>query len=404
MASETRAIVVWRPEVNKIHQFDALGYLRQCESDSVHCMVTSPPYWGLRDYGVEGQIGLEDSLEGFIDGLAALFREARRVLHPRGTCWINMGDSYANDAKWGGSTGGKHANRLHGQTGIGRQKVHTGLKAKDLVGQPWRLALALQADGWWLRSDIIWAKRNPMPESVTDRPTKSHEHIFLLTKNAKYYYDAEAIREDSQANEATRNRYLYNFRYSENDRFSKGVMPGSNGHTGLHNSHDNIGADRNKRDVWFLSSEAFPEAHFATFPQKLIEPCVLAGCPPMVCVECGEGWTRVVEVSGGVIGQAWNNHRDDHVLGNRSVNAAKGGNGYIRESKGWEAGCQCGAATEPGIVLDMFMGSGTTALVATKLGRRFMGCDLNSDYVEMANRRLSKGVQVDMFAKAGMAI
>ena len=180
--------------MNRILIGDVREKLATLDDESVHCVVTSPPYWGLRSYGGEaGMIGLEPTLEAHIEALVSVFRQVWRVLRPDGTLWLNVGDVYANDGKWGGTTGGKHAKELHSEP-IGRAKVKTGLKPKDLMMLPARVALALQADGWWLRSEIIWAKPNPMPESVTDRPTSSHEKIFLLSKAAKYFYDAEAVR------------------------------------------------------------------------------------------------------------------------------------------------------------------------------------------------------------------
>jgi hypothetical protein len=174
---------------------DCRERLRELEAQSAHCCVTSPPYFGLRDYGHDGQIGLEETPDAFVAQMVEVFREVRRVLRDDGTLWLNLGDSYANDGKWGGSTGGKHVSSLHGDSGVGRQKRSTGLKPKDLIGIPWRVAFALQADGWYLRQDIIWAKPNPMPESVRDRCTKAHEYVFLLSKGPRYYFDTEAIAE-----------------------------------------------------------------------------------------------------------------------------------------------------------------------------------------------------------------
>lgn len=175
---------------------DVRDRLREIPDESVHCVVTSPPYFGLRDHGVDGQIGLEATPADFVDTLVDVFCEVRRVLRADGTLWLNLGDSYANDTKWGGKTSGKHVNALQGNTGIGRRRQNTGLKSKDMMGIPWRVAFALQADGWYLRQDIIWSKPNPMPESVTDRCTKAHEYLFLLSKSARYHYDAEAIMEE----------------------------------------------------------------------------------------------------------------------------------------------------------------------------------------------------------------
>ena len=182
---------------DRIWQSDAETFLRSIPPGSVNCIVTSPPYFGLRDYGVSGQIGLEDTPERYVKRMVELFRLARRALRDDGVLWLNLGDSYSNDDKWGGSTGGKHVSALHGDTSVGRRHKHTGLKPKDLIGIPWRVAFALQADGWYLRQDIIWHKPNPMPESVKDRCTKSHEYIFLLSKSDRYFFDNEAIKEPS---------------------------------------------------------------------------------------------------------------------------------------------------------------------------------------------------------------
>jgi DNA modification methylase len=249
----------------RIINADVMAGLRQLPDESIHCVVTSPPYFGLRDYDVEGQIGLEATPEAFVARLAEVFHEVRRVLRDDGVLWLNLGDSYANDSKWGGATSGKHAEALHGNSGIGRGKKQTGLKSKDLIGIPWMVAFALRADGWYLRNDVIWSKPNPMPESVTDRCTKAHEYIFMLTKSERYYFDAEAIKEPAAEPERQRN-----------DRIG-----GANGHTVRHSQGGMIGASetRNKRSVWTVPTAPYPEAHFATFPPALIEPMILAGCP-----------------------------------------------------------------------------------------------------------------------------
>jgi len=252
-------------------QGDTRDILPTLASGSVDCIVTSPPYFGLRDYGMGGQIGLEPTPADFVAELVAVFREARRVLKDDGTLWLNLGDSYANDGKWGGSSGGKHVTALHGNSGIGRGKVTTGLKPKDLIGIPWRVAFALQADGWYLRQDIIWSKPNPMPESVTDRCTKAHEYLFLLSKSPRYFYDADAIKEPAihegrvvKASGAT----AKNGRKGEFGATAAGFT-----------THDTLVTDRNRRSVWTVATQPFKEAHFATFPPALIEPCILAGCP-----------------------------------------------------------------------------------------------------------------------------
>lgn len=237
---------------------------------SVNCCVTSPPYFGLRDYGVEGQLGLEPTPDEFVSAMVEVFREVRRVLRDDGTLWLNLGDSYANDGKWGGSTGGKHASALHGNSGIGRRLLTTGLKPKDLIGIPWRVAFALQADGWYLRQDIIWHKPNPMPESVTDRCTKAHEYIFLFAKSERYYFDADAIKEQAVSNHASGNGFK--------GRQGGAIHMPMSGGAGTADQWL-PGGMRNRRSVWTVSTKPFKGAHFATFPPDLIDPCVLAGCP-----------------------------------------------------------------------------------------------------------------------------
>lgn len=261
-----------------IHVGDALTVLRTMPDESAHCVVTSPPYWGLRDYGVEGQLGLERTPEEYLDKMVAVFHEARRVLRGDGTAWVNMGDSYATHAK--GSNGDGTSSTLAGvpgwqervrRPGMGN-KHGPGLKEKDLCGIPWRLALALQADGWYLRSDIIWHKPNPMPESVTDRPTKAHEYVFLLSKSARYFYDAEAIREADSGQDHPRS--VLDGQPSLEP--SGGLM---SPHAGLRQTDGRNGSGRNARSVWTIATQPFPEAHFATFPEALAERCIRAGCP-----------------------------------------------------------------------------------------------------------------------------
>jgi DNA modification methylase len=298
-------------ETNKIYQGDVLKVLKTFPDESIHCCVTSPPYWGLRDYGVEGQLGLESTPEEYVANLVEVFREVKRVLRDDGTLWLNLGDSYNGSGGAGGdySKGGLK----EGQPKYPGRKVAT-LKPKDLVGIPWMVAFALRADGWYLRQDIIWHKPNPMPESVTDRCTKAHEYIFLLSKNRKYHYDNEAIREPYQSKkEKPRNKAAegYNNSYV-GGRWSEGVR-----------DYYSAGK-RNKRSVWTVTTKPFREAHFATFPPDLIEPCILAGCP------------------------------------------------------------------EGGIVLDPFMGSGTTAVVALKHNRNYIGIELNPEYIKIAEKRISE--------------
>lgn len=256
-------------EINKIYNENCLDTVKRMPDKSINCVVTSPPYYGLRNYNVEGQFGLEETPEMFVENLVNLFREIRRALKDDGTIWLNLGDSYAGNNSQASN---------NGRAGYGnpREKVvnriSDGLKQKDLIGIPWMVAFALRADGWYLRQDIIWHKPNPMPESVTDRCTKAHEYIFLLSKSQKYFYDAEAIKEDSIHYGIDSRSDKGNIRYEGKRTENK---DGSNGQ----DSFVTIGEKRNKRSVWSVPTKPFKEAHFATFPEDLIEPCILAGCP-----------------------------------------------------------------------------------------------------------------------------
>ena len=247
-----------------IFQGDCISALKELSDGSVNCCVTSPPYYGLRDYGVDGQIGLEETPDEYVAKLVDVFREVRRVLRDDGTVWLNLGDSYCAQGNRSGNNGyndgraNRHA-RFNAPT-------PAGLKPKDLIGIPWRVAFALQSDGWYLRQDIIWSKVNPMPESVTDRCTKAHEYIFLMSKSAKYYYDHEAIKEDAMPDASIRDRDTTKL----NNCFGRSKMSGLK-----HNAYEK----RNKRSVWTVTTKPYKGAHFATFPQDLIIPCILAGCP-----------------------------------------------------------------------------------------------------------------------------
>jgi DNA modification methylase len=250
----------------KIIKGDCREVLRTLPDESVHCVVTSPPYFGLRDYGVDGQIGLEPSPDEFVAALVSVFAELRRVLRKDGTAWLNLGDSYAGSGKYSANSpsnvnGSKQSTNM-ASAGLA-MPVPDGLKAKDLIGIPWRVAFALQADGWWLRQDIIWSKPNPMPESVTDRCTKAHEYLFLLSKSQRYHYDADSIRQQpSGRTDPIRSFGNVPDRNDEGHSFALDALKGAN-----------------RRSVWEVSTQPFSEAHFATFPPALIEPCILAGCP-----------------------------------------------------------------------------------------------------------------------------
>ncbi len=300
-------------ELNKIYNIDCLEGLKQLPDNSINCCVTSPPYWGLRDYGVEGQLGLESTPEEYVAKMVEVFREVKRVLRDDGTLWLNLGDCYNGSGGAGGdySKGGLK----EGQPKYPGRKVAT-LKPKDLVGIPWMVAFALRADGWYLRQDIIWHKPNPMPESVKDRCTKAHEYIFLLAKSAQYYYDNEAIKEDAKPE--SEKRYKSTF-YTGKKEISGQGRPGNASNTP---GYKKWTGKRNKRSVWTVTTKPFKEAHFATFPPDLIKPCILAGCP------------------------------------------------------------------KDGIVLDPFMGSGTTGMVAAMYQRNFIGFELNPEYCKMAKKRI----------------
>ncbi len=311
----------------RILQGDCREVLRTLPADSVQCCVTSPPYWGLRDYGVEGQFGLERTPEEYVAKMVEVFREVRRVLRPDGTLWLNLGDSYCS-APAGNAPGtqgaksgltnpwrmeeirgrhkearsrGENRPETNGAAGTLVQPNRTtipGLKPKDLVGIPWRVALALQADGWWLRQEIIWHKPNPMPEAVTDRPTRSHEQVFLLSRSASYFYDRHAIMEPVTGGAHPRGGGV-------NPKALESGSEGREGRVGAPRSKQNASfsaavtglvAQRNRRSVWSITTKPYPGAHFATFPVDLVEPCILAGSSERgACASCGAPLERVVE-------------------------------------------------------------------------------------------------------------
>lgn len=302
----------------EVHQGDALEQLRALPDGLARCCITSPPYWGLRDYQHAEQLGLEPTPEAYVARLVEVLREVRRVLAEDGTLWLNLGDSYAQNGGpgWQGKNGQRADRRFTAvrdtvpMREVGRRAPY-GLKPKDMIGLPWRVAFALQADGWWLRSDIIWAKLNPTPESVEDRPTKAHEYLFLLARSRRYYYDGAAIAEPAiEAKSGNRTRAYPG---------APGARPDDHRASGVPWS----GKDRNRRTVWTAAGQPFHEAHFATIPEAIATPCVLAGS----------------------------------ALGD--------------------------------VVLDPFTGSGTTGVVALRHGRRFVGLELNPEYVAMARRRIA---------------
>jgi DNA modification methylase len=262
---------------------DCRETLKTLPDQSINTCITSPPYWGLRDYGEDEQLGMEDTPEEYVANLVQVFGEVKRVLRDDGTVWLNLGDSYSSGGR---TTTTNQSLRGDKDYGVTRPKPSKGIKPKDLVGIPWRVAFALQQDGWYLRQDIIWHKPNPMPESVTDRCTKAHEYIFLLSKNAKYYYDHEAIREDCEG--------IDERQWADEYEAVGSVLQGeSNAEIKRTKRYNKDGSfKRNKRSVWTVTTKPYKEAHFATFPMDLIEPCVLAGCPKKVCVACGTPYIK----------------------------------------------------------------------------------------------------------------
>ena len=429
---------------NKILQGNCIEVLKTLPDNSIDCCVTSPPYFGMRDYQtgrweggdencshkrdskysdktitehsnpdlavgdaiyksvchrcgalrIDEQVGLEETPEEYVENMVKVFRGVKRVLKPTGTLWLNLGDSY-----WGGGWKGSQTDLSETKQGTNTGTLcgkdlkpdgnHPILKSKDLVGTPWRIAFALQADGWYLRQDIIWKKGNPMPESVTDRCTKSHEYIFLLSKEPKYYYDADAIKEKSIDKES----------YTGRIKRTGGMREGEYADKHLKQSFSKLEEGktyetRNKRSVWDVNVNSYKEAHFATYPIKLIDPCIKAGVPKQVCSKCGkpieyvinkepipeycktylDGEAGDLKQTGSLIGRVTNSKYDKFIK-NRKIE--------IEEVK-----CSCNAEFLKGIVLDPFMGSGTTAIVALNNKVDYVGIELNPDYIEIIEKRI----------------
>ena len=389
---------------DKIFCGDALEVLKTFPDNFIDCCICSPPYYGLRDYGIDGQIGLETTPYEYVAKMVEVFREVRRVLKKEGTLWLNLGDSYAGS--WGNyhpnSSPGKHGQRLKNTARWDRPAYEdkqnfrpptsnnlNGLKPKDLIGIPWRVAFALQADGWYLRSDIIWAKNNPMPESVTDRPTKAHEYVFLLAKSKKYYYDNEAIKEESVTNDPRRP-------YTSKGAWELDGRPEEQKHSGEPRATGDF-TKRNRRSVWQINTKPFKEAHFAVMPEALVEPCVLAGTSERgVCPACGKAWVRQVERNNV-------DQKSNEVIKTDGVPGLKPGTSADRVRKlsgstykyvrggtiGWLPSCSCDLPPRPAIVLDPFFGAGTVGVVSQRLGRHWIGIDLNPAYNEIARKRIA---------------
>lgn len=420
----------------------ALELLRKMPKGSVQCVITSPPYWALRDYGIKGQLGLEKTPEEYVARQVEVFHEVRRVLRADGTCWLNIGDSYIGDGGSGRQgTSGVLATRRPTQKDLGvkRKRLSTpdphgfthrkealradeggrvnvpGLKVKDKALIPERLAIALQADGWYVRQRIVWHKPNVQPESALDRPTTAHDDIYLLAKSEIYFYDAIAIQEPTTGNSHSRG----------NGVNPKAIYPVSSWATGPgkhpleHNTearhpksrrqNESFSAAvrepvafRNKRSVWTIPTEAYPESHFATFPQDLVEPCLLAGTSQKgCCASCGAPWWPVLrrtehrgrKLTGGKQGAA--PEESGSRLAERMASAREQLGHWVPnpfpavERVGWRSGCDCKAPTTSCLVLDPFCGSGTVGVVALRHGRRFLGLELNGAYCEMARRRIA---------------
>ena len=379
---------------------DCIEGLRTLPDASVHCCITSPPYWGLRDYGHDGQIGLESTPEAYVARMVEVFREVRRVLRDDGTLWLNLGDSYWSntlsrkdpvESMWGKrpasdlSNGRDNIPTVNKRGGLGAAPI--GIKPKDLVGIPWRVAFALQADGWWLRQDIIWHKPNPMPESVRDRCTKAHEYVFLLTKSERYFYDADAVSEASKTfGRQGRGDALQ-------PKAQAVAATGFRNDPGLKDNFDR--QTRNRRSVWTVTTKPYSGAHFAVMPADLVEPCIKAGCPEQCCPACGKGYERITvkeksfESGSGRSGNAIEGKQDLSAAETNSTPDIRMGPVVSVTTLGWQPACDCAATgTIPGTVLDPFAGSGTTLAVAAELGRSGIGCELNPEYIGLAERRI----------------
>jgi DNA modification methylase len=382
---------------------DNIDVLAAMPEGFVHTCVTSPPYWGLRDYGVppriwdakphcrhdwgekdrggrscrrcgawEGCLGLEPTPDLYVQHLVLVMREVRRVLRDDGTLWLNLGDSFASKRT------------CHDQSRL--------LKPKDLIGIPWHVAFALQADGWWLRSDIVWAKPNAMPEPIRDRPTRAHEFVFLLSKRRTYFYDAEAVREPDKGGSAG-NGYVRPERLSYGGRSApRGQRSGWVG-----------GGGRNRRSVWHVATQCFRGAHFATFPEGLVEPCILAGSSPAACFSCGAPWRPVISSRRLIAGEkapSGQSNPEEELRKGRGHSRSWAQSGKVlnrRETVAWEPTCD---HDDPGArctVLDPFSGAATTGIVAARLGRDYLGVELSPAFAQLARQRLvEKGISTEV--------
>ena len=380
----------------KIIIADVLDGLAQLPDESVQMCVTSPPYFGLRDYGQDGQIGLEKTPEEYVAKMVDVFREVRRVLRKDGTVWLNLGDSYAahNGGTHGYNDGRKNRDKRRAAG------VYHGLKPKDLIGIPWRVAFALQADGWYLRQDIIWHKPNPMPESVTDRCTKAHEYVFLLSKSARYFYDHVAVMEEAASVQPPRCFGRREYKKAQEEKGHKGAreVALSTGQGTEHSAGNHYGrvfgghTTRNRRSVWTVATKPLKSAHFAVFPPALIEPCIKAGTSARgACPECGAPWERSVDTKRAPRRSVDSRHgKEANASAQGQLSTQRWDEPNRTTTTGWRATCKCGAGEPvPCVVLDPFFGAGTTGVVSKRLGRDCIGIELNPEYAAMAEARIA---------------
>lgn len=418
---------------------DVRERLRELPDSSVHCVATSPPYYGLRDYGtaqweggdpacdhamsrgrqgasgqpagrthtqadivkdccprcgavrVDRQIGLESTPDEYVAAMVEVFREVRRALRDDGTLWLNIGDSYSRGGRGGNPSDSPHQKQRTNTGSISVRGIkRSPYKDKNLIGIPWMLAFPLRADGWYLRQEIIWAKKNVMPEPVRDRCTKAHEQIFLLSKSPRYYFDAEAIKEPIA--ESSRSRLSQNVAAQAGTTRANGGAKTNGPFRAVGDLQTGL---RNKRSVWHVATKPFKEAHFATFPPDLIEPCILAATSEAgACVSCGTPWQRQVKRTAMVIERSSRTHEKGRTRSSGTMVEPP-----TTTTTGWAPGCGCGEAPEPATVLDPFFGAGTTGLVAQRHGRRFVGCELNPDYADIARRRIAGDLPAELVTR-----
>ena len=376
---------------HKIILGDCVAGMQTLPDGCVQTCITSPPYWGLRDYqGGTEEIGQEETVEGYVEKMVEVFREIKRILRDDGTVWLNLGDSYAHNVKEHNTKSDKQSSNRGTKEFLTphRNFEGVGIKTKDLIGIPWRVAFALQADGWYLRQDIIWHKPNPMPESVTDRCTKAHEYIFLLSKSPHYYFDNVAIKE--KAAQPRRDNFKFGGKkYTEFNDKNPDQKLKNYGSTFVYTG------TRNKRSVWTVNTKGYKGAHFAVYPEKLIEPCILAGTSEHgCCSKCGAPYTRILEV--GKTPNRTPRVKNLNMIPGRDkpsrLNSAEM-ESIPKKTVGWGASCECeDASIVPCVVFDPFTGSGTTAVVSLKNGRNYIGTELNPDYVKITEARIKEEI------------